>query len=308
MNKKILAVAISGLLATSAQAVNLYEEDGIKVEMSGLIEVMYKTDIGVDEKSTIDIDDADVNFSLAYDIGHNLTALGVVEFDGNSGTTERGDIYVGLSSADMGTLTIGQQIAVNDDAGIADDFEFGIDTGFNQAADGPQVVRYTLDKGMFYGGVSYILNTAAGVETDDDSALAGQFGVRVEDLDVTLYAGQEDRNANTSVSNVMLQAKYTLSDLTLGASVGSTSGENAVKDVTTFGLSVLYQMDKAKFAAGFSSADTDGADDNVDEYFLNAGYAFTSNVTTYVEIGGNNKKVGTEDTDIGYNVGMKVSF
>ncbi len=44
--------------------------------------------------------------------------------------------------------------------------------------------------------------------------------------------------------------------------------------------------------------------DDVNQYYANASYAFSDNVNTYFEIGGNDD----DDTELGYVAGMAISF
>tara|TARA_R110001583_G_scaffold8952_3_gene42266 strand:+ start:11077 stop:12021 length:945 start_codon:yes stop_codon:yes gene_type:complete len=314
MNKKILATAITALLATSAQAANIYDADGMTVDVSGGIEVFYgntESDTGNND-NTIEIDDADLKFDLAYDLGNDVTAVGYFNIDGNADKTDMGNVYVGFSHATMGTLTVGKQDTILDDAGIFSDHEIGISSGVSSSTSSTQVIKYTFDTGMFYGGVAYLLNNSVATETDN-SVIDGKIGVIVEDFDLTLYAGQEtdyldsDSGVVMDRTNVLFEVKYSLADLDLGAFIGQASLDAGVADVdvTSYGLSVAYQIDKVGLAAGFSSNDADVAGvDSVETYVANVDYAFTSNVSVYAEVGGDS----VDNSDTLYNLGMVVSF
>ncbi|WP_413701918.1 porin [Psychromonas sp. KJ10-10] len=169
---------------------NIYDADGMTVDVSGGVEIMYGNTDDTDQDS-IKIDDADLNFSLAYDLGNDVTAVGYFETDSGKDSVDAGNVYVGFSHATAGTLTVGKQDTIFDDAGIFSDHEIGIDSGVSQTTSSTQVIKYTFDTGMFYGGVAYLMNKGVSTE-DDDSVIDGKIGVIVEDFDLTLYAGQED--------------------------------------------------------------------------------------------------------------------
>jgi len=64
-------------------------------------------------------------------------------------------------------------------------------------------------------------------------------------------------------------------------------------------------MDKLSFGAGIATSDMDATTgEDVLGYYANVSYAFTGNVNTYVEVGGNDE----DDTEVGYAAGVQVSF
>lgn len=318
MKKTILATIVTSLFAaTAAHSATVYDANGTTFEVYGDVEVQAKKGTADNSDKVINIDDADFGFKAGYDIGHGFTAIGVVEMDGedNSPIT-LDDAYVGLSSAKWGTLTAGQQVTIADDQGIGNDYEFGIDNSSKSYTDGKQVVKYTLDKGNYYGGISYLVNT----DTDADkfNSLDAKLGARFGGLDLTVYYGNADTeiaadNSTTPVTpavpynseSVILEVRYAFTDLELAASAGSTDNDSGVADLTSFGLAAVYTVDKMAYSAAWSLVDTDSAGvDDVNKYFVNAAYSFNSNVTAYVELAGDD----TDNSELGYAAGMAISF
>jgi len=303
MKKTILATMLTSLFAaTAAHSATVYDANGTTFEVYGDVEVQARK--GTEDKShkNINIDDSDFGFKVGYDIGNGVTAIGVVEVDGDNAdnSVTMDDAYVGLSSAQWGTVTVGQQVTIADDQGIGNDYEFGISNSSQSLTEGKQVVKYTLDKGNYYGGISYLVNSAD--DDDDNHSLDAKLGARFGDLDLTAYYGDADKG-NFDTESVVLEVRYAFSDLELAASASSTDNYSATTDATSFGLAAVYTVGKMAYSAAWSIVDEDNTDE-VNQYFVNAAYSFNSNVTAYVELAGND----TDDSEIGYAAGMAVSF
>ncbi|MEJ6078683.1 porin [Vibrio sp. 1-Bac 57] len=310
MKKTILATIVTSLFAaTAAHSATVYDANGMTFEVYGDVEVQARKGTEDNAHKTINIDDSDFGFKVGYDIGHGVTAIGVVEVDGENDDNKltMDDAYVGLSSAKWGTLTAGQQVTIADDQGIGNDYEFGIDNSSQSYTDGKQVVKYTLDKGNYYGGISYLVNTDTGA--DDFNSLDAKLGARFGGLDLTVYYGNADTETSANVAynseSVILEARYAFEDLELAASAGSTDNDSAQADLTSFGLAAVYTVDKMAYSAAWSLVDTDSSGvDDVNKYFVNAAYSFNSSVTAYLEVAGDD----TDDSEIGYAAGMAISF
>jgi len=312
MKKTILATMLTSLFAaTAAHSATVYDANDMTLDVYGDVEVQAKKGTADNSDKIINIDDADFGFKVGYNIGNGVTALAVVEIDGDTEDdgTNLDDGYVGLSSATWGTVTAGKQLTISDDIGIGNDYEFGISTSHNSITEGKQVVKYTLDKGSYYGGISYLVNT--GTDADKQDSLDAKLGARMGGLDLTAYYTDSDTVTSSTATNpnvayetqtVLLEARYAFEDLALAASAASTDNGTQA-DATSFGLAAVFTVDKMAYSAAWSVVDTDNAD-KVNNYFVNAAYAFNSNVTAYVELAGDD----TDDSEIGYAAGMAVSF
>jgi len=315
MKKTILAASIASLFATAAHSATIYEEDHLKIDVYGDLEVVYIKSQDENEDAIIDIDDADFGFKLGCNIDEEFSVLAVLEFSAE-GTTDDGssdvvldDAYVGFQSTKWGTVTVGQQVTIFDDAGIGSDYQFGLNDFYEQDVASTQVLKYTLDTGRFYGGVAYLLNTSEG--DDNYDAVDGKLGARFGGFDATVFYGEadlfdDDTNENVELTNLNFELRYSLGDIGLAAAYSTRDRETATSDVTTesYGLAATYQMGKAQFATGWSLSDADDGSDDVNSYYVNASYAYTSSVNMYVEIGGSDE----DDTELGYATGMQVTF
>ncbi|RBW47084.1 porin [Psychromonas sp. B3M02] len=316
MKKTILATMLTSLFAaTAAHSATVYEADGVTLDVFGDIEVQAAKGTGDDDPKMINLDDADFGIQAGYALTEDLSAVGKIsvtgededidEVDGDVTTTPEVNLdeaFVGLSSAQWGTLTVGQQYMISDDIGIGNDYAFGIANSYAGGYyDGRQVLKYSLDKGNYYFGLSYLLNTDS--PSDNVESIDAKLGVRLDALDLTAYLGKTDV-ADQSSTTVILEARYTIDNLALEAAVGSADGYSSDEDNTSFGVAAAYTVDKVTYSGGYSIFDQDGADDKVNNYFVNAAYAFNSNVTVYAELGGDD----TDDSELGYAAGMAVTF
>ena len=315
MKKTILATVLTSLFAaTTAHSAMMHDADGISVELYGEVELQYVNDTAEGEDAVIDIDEANFGVQAGYDINDDFTAIGVVSFDASDDDDDNSnavldDAYVGFTSEKYGTFTVGQQVTIFDDAGIGSDKEFGLASFYDQTDNGEQVIKYTFDKDSVYGGVAYLLDD--GESDDGESAIDGKIGVRFDAVDLTAFYGRgelSDEDGGGDVTNLNLEARYTIGDLTLAAAYASlntdSTAADSLGDLDNFGLAATYQFGKAQFATGWSLTDADNVDDKINTYFVNASYAFSSNVSSYVEIGGDD----VDDSELGYVAGMAVTF
>jgi predicted porin len=338
MKKTLVALSVI-MAATSAQAIELYNQDGASVNMGGDIEVRYKKDTAKDSEFKQEIDDSDLNFDIRYAINDNFSVGGYWELnDLATKDGSGGDAYVSFISADMGTLKIGKTATQLDDAGIGSDYLFGVQS-FIDSADfsGKEVVRYDLDKGQFYFGLAVMQDKHNEQSIGEDGSYFDmKVGARVADFDLSAFYGMAKHRVETTtttqtapvgggalvetktttkadddqsiaalqatfsgVENLNLEAGYYRTDFEDNKAGGTDS------DTSTFAFAADYTMDKVTFAGGVSSTDySEKAKKDHTDWFVNAGYALAPNTTAYVEVGGNDKK----DSETGFGVGIKSSF
>jgi predicted porin len=334
MKKTLVALSVL-MAATSAQAIELYNQDGATVNMGGDIEVRYKKDTAKDSEFKQEIDDSDLNFDIRYAVNDSLSVGGYWEInDIATKDGEGGDAYVSFITSDFGTVKIGKTATQLDDAGIGSDYLFGVQS-FIDTADfsGDEVVRYDLDKGDFYFGLAILQDKADKDAIGKDGNLFDfKAGYRVADFDLSAFYGKAKlRGTVTKDTEAVVAGKVETSrvvttldaEQSIGALQASFSGvENlnlevgyyraqfdaagADKEVdNTYAFAADYTMDKVKFAGGISFTKYDNdADEDHNDWFVNAGYTLAPNTTVYAEVGGNNK----DESETGFGVGVKSSF
>lgn len=294
MKKTILATAITALFATSAQAASIYDKDGTTVDLTGTVQVYAGQPIYDD--AGIFIDTADFGFAMGYAVSENLTALGTLSFAADGGEANVDETFVGFEGS-WGTVTIGKQYTIFDDAGIGGDYQFGFSNFYDQDTSADQVLKYKYESDMFFAGIAIMNNLGAGADQDGFDA---NVGVTLDALQLVAYYGDVD-NAGSGLN---LEVSYALESLTLAAAYSMQDFDDD-SESSAIGVTADYTLnDKVMFAAGFASIDADADESLSYQYFLNGTYSFTDSVLAYAEIGSSD----ADGADFGYVAGMEVSF
>ncbi|MGY3570107.1 porin [Vibrio sp. SCSIO 43135] len=322
MKKTLVALGVMAA-AGSAQAIEIYNNEGVTVDLAGDIEVVYVKGFDKDAEFQQEIQDADFGFDVRYAINDDLQFGGYWEFDGASGTVtsgqgssaDVGDTYVALYSQSIGSIKVGRTCGALDDAGVGSDFQFGISSFFNNDSTfcEDEMIRYDVDKGTFYGTVSIAQdhNNSTNIGTDG-SYFDLKLGARVADFDFTGYYGDGDLTLATVPQEeqiLALEARYAgVENLNLELGYYATNvkvkATGSEVDSSTVGLAADYTIDSVTIAAGYSfgSSDVDALES--DNWFLNAGYALAPNTTAYAEVGGDD----ADNSEVGVALGVKASF
>ena len=306
MKKTLVAIAVMSV-ATSAAAIELYNQDGVSVDLGGNIEVYYSNSFA-DSEFQQELGDADFSFDTRYEVNDEFSIGGFWEFDGTNNAS-LGDAYVGFYTNSYGSLVAGKTATVLDGMGIGSDYQFGL-TSTVDAIDfgGYQVLRYDLDTDMFYGGIGVMQNrgsenVAAG--DADGMLIDGKIGVRFSGFDVVAFAGQEDIIDKDDKSTIFaLEGRYSFDavNLELGYYNVTLDKSNDVGG-DTFAIAADYSIDAWSFAAGLSNVSPeDSSESSFNEGFINAGYAIAPFTTLYAEVGFNGDDAANESTAFAFGV------
>ncbi|MGR5360978.1 porin [Vibrio mediterranei] len=347
MKKTLVALSVLAA-AGSAQAIEIYNQDKVSVNLTGDIEVVYLKGVEDGSEFQQEIQDADFGFDTRYAINDDLQFGGFWEFKGSSTDPKTGNVYVALYSNTVGSIKFGRLDSMLDDAGIGSDYQFGINSFFSNGSPfgADESVRYDIDKGNFYGGVAYKQdkNKNAGLG-EDGHMVDAKVGARVADFDFTGFYGQADfKGAGADVSDLPLvtgEGKETFWALegrwsgveNLNLALGYYNiklDPKATEALTqqTYGLAADYTIGKVIIAAGVSQSDYDKALavsststdtwDKQTNWYLNAGYALAPGATAYVEVGANDGRTYAVDSTnstftstkngTGVAVGIKAAF
>ena len=319
MKKTLLALSVM-CAATSAQAIELYNQDGVTVDLKGDVEVRYVAEIEKDNEFKQEIDDADFGIDTRYQVNDDLQVGAYFELsldDGDRASDDAGvgNIYVGFYTTNYGSLKIGKLDTQLDDAGIGSDHIFGVSSFFDNAdVGGDEAIRYDYDQGMFYAGFGVIQDK---YDSDDYGKDGGLFdakvGVRVADFDITAFYGTIELNnvvAPRDENLLALEVRYAgVENLNLEAAYYNTEKDvkaGSKSDSDTFAIAADYSFTNGfSVAGGVSNTDhSAAAAEDYTQWFANVGYGLAPNTTVYAEIGDNDLK----DTDMGYGVGIKSTF
>ncbi|UPQ87033.1 porin [Vibrio sinaloensis] len=325
--KKTL-VALSVLAAASAQAgIEVYNQDGVTVNLKGDIEVVYKKGTAKDSEFTQEIQDADFGFDVRYAMNDEVSFGGYWEFDGASSDVTAGkdsyakvgDAYVAFYTNSYGSIKFGRTCGALDDAGVGSDYQFGITSFFNNDSSfcADEMVRYDFDNGSFYATVA-LAQDEKNVDRmgKDGHYVDGKLGYRVAGFDFTAYYAQADLSAKAASTEFRL---ITADDVTKGLDVDGVGAGNYGKatisakpqtdeklmalearysGVENLGLGLGYYTVEVKPAAG-TKVDADvialGVDYTVSGVKLAAGYDI-------VDVDGAAKKTKNWFLNAGYGI------
>ncbi|MDV5170670.1 porin [Photobacterium rosenbergii] len=316
MKKTLLALSV--LAAGSAQAgINLYDANGVVVDLSGAAEVQYIQKIqdkDNDNDSGLRLDDGDLQLNTTIAVTDQLNAVGGIGFAFESRDVTNDELWVGLGG-DFGTLTFGRQLYIADDAGIGKDYELGFEQIDFVKTEGDEVIKYVFDNGQFYFGLSHDLDAEGDdFQGNDGTVTDGRIGARFGDFDVRgYYFTAEDLDGGSlgivDVDAYNLEAQYVMGQFAFAASYGnaqydSSATGNKIDDIDLIEIAGSYTMGKNTFALGYNRAD--GDNDTIDNVYGNITHQLHSNVKAYAELGWADSD--NADLDVGYLVGMEVVF
>ncbi|WP_394152758.1 porin [Vibrio maritimus] len=316
MKKTLVALSVLAA-AGSAQAIELYNQDKVTVNMTGDVEVRYVKGKADGSELTQQINDADFGFDTRYQVNDDLQVGAYWEFSGTEDNkvspANTGDVYMALYSNTAGSIKFGKLATQIDDAGIGSDYIFGISSFVSDAdLSFEEAIRYDIDKGSVYGGLGFVQNKTEhfGDGIGKDARIFdAKLGGRVADFDITGYYATIDLDtANDFKTDLFaLELRYGgVENLNIEAGYYYNKDKTNAGSTTdsTYGLAADYTIEMWKVAAGVDYQDYDGDQDSQTNWFLNAGYALAPSTTAYIEVGGDNAK----DSELGYGIGLKAEF
>ncbi|EEZ41500.1 porin [Photobacterium damselae subsp. damselae] len=334
MKKTLLALAVMTAAGSANAAINVYDNNGVKVDLSGAAEVQYFDGFEKSKDATIRLDDGDFAINATYAINENLNVISGMAFKYESRDVQNDELWVGFSSNQMGALTFGRQLLVSDDSGIGKDYELGLEQVDFAQTEGDRVIKYVYDNGSFYAAASHELNADHSTTITD-----GRLGFRTNGLDVRVYGYDGERigakglelgitpdqkpivkpgEAGEDIRGYNLEAEYGFGAFNIAASFGQIEYKAADTHVTDRDLDLYeingsYTMDKTTFALGYvhaqNHANTEKYGKRHDNVYANVTQQLHSNVKVYAEVGyADNDKIINDREEFGYVAGMEVKF
>lgn len=336
MKKTILAVAVT-LAATSVNAAEIYNKDGVKLDLGGAAEVQYKKERAEKSVGKFRLDDGDLFATTTVTVDDELTAIGKAAFKFEKTDVENDELYVGLQHSKFGTFTAGRQSTTFDGAGISEGIEFGLKFFKDEVTtlgvgSGDSVAKYKGTFGNAWVGASYA-EFEKGVKDSEKFAYDLAGGYSFGDIETALYIQHvkaDSVTAGTAVSSkakgttIHGQVKATFDEITVAASYANTKitadsikvGTTTVKNpdaaiLNVAKLSGSYKLtEKTTLAGGYDYADVKDSL-KVHNVYANVSHKLHSNVKVYTEIGHANVKPTGADklkTEFGYVAGLEVKF
>lgn len=340
MKKTLVAVAVAALAATSANAAEVYNQDGTKVEVGGSFRMLLTKNTG--ERADLKDAGSRVWIKGVQDLGAGYSALANVEIrfnkdkQDNFNAIESKRVYAGFAKEGVGTLTFGRQLTNLDDVGVSDyTYDLG---GINQTAtDGAKVVKFrSADFGGFSFGLDYLFGQKDKAVHNFDSG----FGVSAfytvalaADTKLNVEAGFSQLKKSYTTEYVKENAFLVGAELVSGPfaigvdysqkkhSDDSYSITNDTYDVTDagkvreleVGVKYSYLENASIYGEYINGKASLAADDYVkrNTFILGTDYWFTKSVVAYLE-GGTTQlkkhKAGDKDRDNKVGVGFRVYF
>ncbi|KGY12796.1 porin [Vibrio tubiashii] len=330
--KKTL-VALSVLAASAAApfanaAIELYNEEGITVNLKGDIEVVYRNDVDGDSQMEQRIEDADFGFDIRYMVNDDWSVGAYWEFNGsektNSEVTRNGDTYVAAYHNTAGSIKFGRLCTAADDLGIGKDEAFGISKLLDGLTDecSDEAVRYDFDNGDFYATLGFVQNKVAHgfditngkstvIDGNNDTYYDARAGYRVAGFDISAFYAQysvdQETATNKDHAGHALEVVYGgIENVELAVAYYGVDSDLENDDSSVVAFAAAYTMGKLGFAAGYSIGDHDVKAKEADRWFVNTTYGIAPNTKLYAEVGGLDQD-GVDD-NTGLAIGVEASF
>jgi predicted porin len=256
MKKTLIALSVL-VAAGSVNAANVYDNDGVAVDLYGDFAVHYEKAEGADKEAAIVIDDADFGINFESAMNEQMAIIGNMDVNGEGDSLKLDDLTVGFK-ADGTTVKVGDQVNLVDDFGLSNDFAFGLKTAEDKvalAADGSQVIRVDYDSGEAFYGAFATTSNADGLDNGVDTEVQYDLnaGVRFDAADVSVTYSTGELTTGADSDFIGVKGSYSLEDITLSAVYTTAEQESA--DVTAFGANIEYSMDKVGFNFGLVDMD-----------------------------------------------------
>lgn len=315
MKKTLLALAIpAALVAGSASAATVYENDDTAVKVGGAVEIQYRQTAKEEIANTdgqIRVDDGDLTFDVEHKLNDALTAIGAMHLTvgedkddsenasgyASNGKVKQDEIYVGLTG-DFGTVTIGTKTPFIDDSGAGVDIELKDNGGTGLVNTDPydQLLQYTYSQNGLNLGAGYVFTQDSSDSDTGDTAemyefLAGydygmvqvnayytvQNGVSFTDADKDGVRDAGTKYADNEIKAFELDVMANIDALYLGAAISSLDVESYSDNLMSYELAAAYAItEKAKVGLGFAINDADG--DNSDPTVTDSQSSIYANV------------------------------
>ena len=316
MKKTLVAVAVM-LASASANAITVYDNEGLTYTVNGDLQAQFRQKAGIDKKSDIEFDDLELKNYVSYELDSSTTAFGRLDFgfkdmaNKSDGEVQLEEAYLGMAFNDI-AVSFGKRDTAADEFGVGKAIEEDVADGNRfDTTDGDDVIHVEADLDTVTLMASYEMK-AQGSDKANDSHFDLFVGTELSGLELgAAFQRFETAGGNNDIDTYGISAAYDFGQFELAADYSASDAEIE----TDAANASLYNL-AASFAAtsdteialgmiGTSFDDEVGAEDFV-EYYANVTYKFPahSNVSVFAEI----KNTDLDDSDMGYLAGMRVKF
>lgn len=309
MKKAVLPAIISTLLATSAQAANVYNAEGTTADIYGRMQF----DIHNDGSETDGVGSARIGFKTKSPVTEATSAIARAEWqiEAENSTSDSKQfkvrhLYAGLKNDNMGQLIFGQTYSAFYQAVAATDIynTYGYAT-YNNVDTGRQEGQ-VIYSGEFAGvsvGASYQFQDQD-VTPKLDNAYAFALGYNIAGVALDAAYSVEQFESAEDKNNYAFSATYQLDDLYLAAVYAGSDQEN-VAAYQGYDLLASYALSAAKVYGGYTfQENTDADSETFNAVTLGAQYALNKNMKTWIEY----KADMITDNDDAWTVAIQYNF
>ncbi|MEH6453981.1 MAG: porin [Psychromonas sp.] len=325
MKKSILALAVAGLFVTTAQAANVYNDDGTEVDVYGRFQFDIRDSGG--DQDVEGLGSARLGFKAKSRINDSINALGrgewqiAAENEDSSKFTAR-HVYAGFEFVDSGQLVFGQTDTAFYQAVAATDifntYGYAAFAGIEDGRQPGQIV-YDGEFGGFYVGASYqFSNDEFEIEVgnpnnptnvpvtgaDLDAGYALTLGYNF-DFGLGVYGGYHVEQLDIGdKTNTALSATYSRNDLYLGGAYVMADLEG--NELEGYDLVAEYSFNALAVYGGYAYQKAGGniSGDTADEATFAVAYKLNSNMKTWIEY----KLDNMGDQDDAVNLGLQYNY
>lgn len=288
MKKTLLALAVLAA-AGSVNAAEIVKTDDATVDFYGQLRE-YATKNSKDEDATLKSSSSRAGINASYKATDTLKVLGTVEFnlgESNSGTNRKH--YVGLSSTDWGTLTVGKQSIIADDLWGVENSYLGNAVSMLPEASGfsQEWLQQAMLKYSFETDAGWVKATYSYDNGDTNPTVAELFvGTSIDNIDIYGGVGYQD-DRTTSTKDVKVTSTGTDSDgnTVTGTSIITTTAAKSDVELKHGMLTVNYNGEGWNLGTTYWHAEIEDNNANseltTDSFVVAGAYNLTEKLQAY---------------------------
>ncbi len=288
------------LSVADVSAVEVYNQDGLKLNLKGDYQVQLRKKIGSDTDTVIEYDDLELKFHADYNLGGGVGAFGVVDL-GNKGNADGGGPADTLEEGYVGMKFNALKLGIGETSYASD--SFGIDVEYEMAAS--KLLAKSSGGDLIFGSYKFdgaSLKFSFDLDETDESSTDLYLTTKAAGLGLGIMYQSYDDGAGGDSTSFGVSVKGKAGGLGYGVALSQQDDNGTDKSKVAFSLKSKLG-DSLTGGFGYASTDT-GASDNENAWYANVTHAYHKNVKVFLEIGDNN---GT-DTDLGYAAGLRVRY
>lgn len=321
MKKIVIGMIIAVFLAVggSAQALTVFKKDNFTYDIKGDWQIQIRKDAGKNQDTDVEYDDLEIKNYVSYNINDTLAAFGALDFgfknaadDSNGGADPHlEEAYLGFQIHDV-KLFMGKTDSAGDEFGVAASLETIVaDDCFDEfgAVTGDDLIGMSAKFADIFTVVATYEIEAESEKSDNNGKFFDIFvSVELKGLSLGVaYQSLEPSGSNEDINTWGIQAAYDAGFAEVGADYSVTEDDNNY-DESIWNISVTIPVKPVTIGLGYVSLDLDdgSADEEISGWYANVVYKFSNakNVSVFAEVSDSDE----EDFDMGYMVGMRLTF